>query len=182
MLFAQVLIHCGAKEIPEAHIMKRWTRAAKDFEYPSPTSYDLVGNQLQNSVLFGNALELVQTAEKDTEAIEILMNHLSIAKKEIHHLLRERKGAEAAITSGYSSACASEDGESDSDTDCSNANMYGAAGSSAYMSDADIQSIRAPEVRNTVGRPRQNRYPRMFERFKKGKKSTNSNEGTLWNL
>lgn len=27
----QVLIHCGVKKIPEAHIMKRWTQAAKDF-------------------------------------------------------------------------------------------------------------------------------------------------------
>jgi hypothetical protein len=64
----------------------------------------------------------------------------------------------------------SEGVETDFDAAVGFDNSYGAAGSSACLSDTDIRSIQAPLVRNPAGRPRQNRFPRMFERFKKGSK------------
>ncbi|CAN6213782.1 unnamed protein product [Urochloa humidicola] len=175
----KVLIHCCVNKIPEAHIMKRWTRDAKDFAYQNDTMSGLVDNQLRNNVLYANALEVVHTAENDAEASVILMNYLGIAKKEIQQLLHDRKKNQSKEPiEGYSSAAASEDGfdtgnETGYETECSTANTYGAAGASAYMSDADIQSIQAPIVRNPSGRPREKRFPRMFERFKKGSQRRN---------
>lgn len=69
--------------------MKRWTRAAKDFHYSLDTNSGFIDSQLRNSVVYVNALEVVTSAEKDAEASEILMNHLSIAKKEIQRLMDE---------------------------------------------------------------------------------------------
>jgi hypothetical protein len=171
-----VLIHCGVKEIPESHIMKRWTRDAKDFEYQIETRSNLVDTQLCNNMLYVNALETVQAVENDTEAAEILMTYLSNAKKEIQRMVEQRdKCSDNILTSGYSSDPHSDDVGSEFDDD--NANTYGASGSSAYMSDADIRAIQTPTIRNNVGRPRENRYPRMFERFKKGKKGAFPDHG-----
>jgi hypothetical protein len=146
--------------------MKRWTRNVKDFEYVAESSSNLFGTQVGSSVLYVNALEAVQAVENDPDAAEIFMKYLANAKKEIQRMVDERHtGSENMVTSGYSSDSGSEGFETDFDD--VNANTYGASGSSAYMSDADIRAIHAPTVRNPVGRPRQNRYPRMFERFKK---------------
>ncbi|RLN10022.1 uncharacterized protein C2845_PM11G25570 [Panicum miliaceum] len=159
----EVLIHCGVKNIPEAHILTRWTRGAKDFDYQFDSNPGSIDSELRNSVLYVNALEVVQSAEKDAEASEILFGYLRQAKMDIERLLDDRNNTtENNATSGDSSDSASENGESDFD-DGGNGNMYGAAGSSAYMSDADIQSIQAPTVRNPSGWPRENRFPRMFE-------------------
>jgi hypothetical protein len=131
-------------------------------------------------MLYVNALEAVQAVENDTEAAEILMNYLSSVKKEIQRLVEQRdKCSDNIIALGYSSDPASDDVVSKFDDD--SANTYGASGSSAYMSDADIRAIQAPTVRNNVGRPRENRYPRMFERFKKGKKGASPNDGKFNN-
>jgi hypothetical protein len=146
--------------------MKRWTRNAKDFEYVAESSSNLFGTQVGSSVLYVNALEAVQAVQNDPDAAEILMKYLANAKKEIQRMVDERHiGSENMVTSAYSSDSGSEGIETDFDD--VNANTYGASGSSAYMSDADIRAIQAPTVRNPVGRPRQNKYPRMFERFKK---------------
>jgi hypothetical protein len=155
--------------------MKRWTRNAKDFEYHTETRSDLSGSQVGSSVLYVNALEAVQAVQNDPEAAEILMTYIANAKKEIQRILDLHDTTENLDTSGYSS----ESGSDDFDTDCynQNANSYGASGSSAYMSDADIRGIQPPTFRNQVGRPRENRFPRMFERFKKGKGKNRLDQG-----
>ncbi|CAL4989585.1 unnamed protein product [Urochloa decumbens] len=161
----KVLIHFGAKKVPDAHIMKRWTRQAKDFEYPLESGSGSISNQLRKNVLAVNALEVAQTADKDPEYSDILMSHLSMAKKEIQRAKDEH--IKNGQISGYSSTSGSDHGystDSGYETEPLSTNRYGASGSSAYMSDADILNIQAPPVPpKSSGRLRQNRFPRMFE-------------------
>jgi hypothetical protein len=179
-----VLIHIGAKKIPEAHIMKRWTQGAKDFDYPLSAASGSIDNQLISSILHVNALEVVQSAGKDADASQILMKHLSMAKKEMQTLFDERnKNQPSNVDSDYNSTSAPDHGYcnvSGYETEgWVSDNMYGASGSSAYMSDGDILSIKAPTVpEKQSGRPRENRYPRMFEyRRTRCQRNTHFNDG-----
>ncbi|RLN35449.1 hypothetical protein C2845_PM03G22420 [Panicum miliaceum] len=164
----KVLIHFGEKEIPQAQIMKRWTRGAKDFDYPSVERSGSIDNQLQQSVLYVNALEVAHSADKYPDASQILMNHLSLARKEIQRMVEDRgENNQDNVAGGYSSSSSSKfcyDSETRYETEGATNNVFGAAGSNAYMSDSDILSIQAPPVpAKSVGRPRENRFPRMFE-------------------
>lgn len=170
------MIHCGVKKIPEAHIMKRWTRSARHFEYPDDTCTS-DGEQLGQSLLFINVLEVVRSTDKDPKAGEILMRYLNMARKEIDGLHSEKNNSicssDGYSSAGYTSATAAEDGDQsgyDSDGKRIVRNMYGAVGSSAYMSDCDIQNIQAPMVPEQVGRRREKRFLPLFKRKRKSKK------------
>lgn len=171
----KVMIHCGVSKIPETHIMKRWTRNARDFSYADDISSSGI-DYLGHGLLFVNALEVVRLADKDAKSGAILMKYLTMARKEIESLQEDQfKENSYMDTYGYisSSSAQGEDPCSsgyDSDGEPIIGNMYGAAGSSAYMSDNDIQNIQAPIVPLNKGRPRANRFPKMFEKRKKGRK------------
>lgn len=68
--------------------MKRWTRDARDYEYPNEVCSS-VGQQLGQSLLFANALDVVNSTEKGPKAGEILTRHLNMARKEIEELENE---------------------------------------------------------------------------------------------
>jgi hypothetical protein len=126
----------------------------------------------------------VQSAGKDADASQILMKHLSMAKKEMQTLFDERnKNQPSNVDSDYNSTSIPDHGycnDSGYETEgWVSDNMYGASGSSAYMSDGDILSIKAPTVpEKQSGRPRENRYPRMFEyRRTRCKRNTHFNDG-----
>lgn len=63
LVLFKVMIHRGVNEIPEAHIMKRWTRNARDYEYPNEVC-TTAGEQLGQSLLFANALDVVKSTER----------------------------------------------------------------------------------------------------------------------
>uniref|UniRef100_A0A0A9CVN5 Protein FAR1-RELATED SEQUENCE n=1 Tax=Arundo donax TaxID=35708 RepID=A0A0A9CVN5_ARUDO len=165
----KLLIHTGVTRIPEAHIMKRWTRTARDFVYLDDISSGPVSSQLSQNLVLVNALEVVR---RDSQASDILARHLSNARKEIDRLQEHR-----SKNPGYDDVSGTEDDNADGyQTDCVSeaeglgGNMYGATGSSAYMSDHDIRQLQAPEVIRQPGRPRANRFPSMFEKKRKGSK------------
>uniref|UniRef100_A0A0A9G7S4 Uncharacterized protein n=1 Tax=Arundo donax TaxID=35708 RepID=A0A0A9G7S4_ARUDO len=79
----KLLIHTSVTRIPEAYIMKRWTRAARDFVYLDDISSGPVSSQLSQNLLLVNALEVVRTVNRDSQASDILARHLSNARKEI---------------------------------------------------------------------------------------------------
>jgi hypothetical protein len=70
------MIHHGVKKIPQAHIMKRWTRDARDYQYPNDVCTS-AGEQLGQSLLYANALDVVKSIEKDPKAGKILARHLN---------------------------------------------------------------------------------------------------------
>lgn len=83
------MITNGVKKIPEAHIMKRWTRNAHDFEYPDEVCTS-AGEQLGQNLLYANALEVVKSTDKNPKAGEILMRYLNMARKEIDGIETEK--------------------------------------------------------------------------------------------
>ena len=83
-------------------------------------------------------------------------------------MVEERsKNKQANLFGGYSSSSSSKVGYNDdsgAEAEGASDNVFGASGSSAYMSDSDILSIQAPPVpAKSAGRPRENRFPsRVF--------------------
>jgi len=160
--------------------MKRWTRSACDFEYADDISGSGLGH-LEQGVLYMNALDVVHTVGKDSKSAGILMKYLTIARKEIKDLQEEQMKEKGYVESSRYISCGTsqaEDGDLsgyDSDGQPITRNRYGASGSSAYMSDQDIQNIQAPNVPpKKSGRPIETRIPRMFEKCKKGYKRSSS--------
>lgn len=172
------MIHRGVKKIPEDHIMKRWTREACDYHYPDDVSTS-VGEQMGQSMLYANALDVVKATRKNPKAGEILNRHLRNARKEIDGLndvsSSQMYASDGYTTTGYDSATGNETDKANHNVYDSNGqpvvtNKYGAAGSSAYMSDADVSNIQAPIITAASGRKRETRYKPMFERNRKRKK------------
>ncbi|KAL6626809.1 hypothetical protein ACP70R_030535 [Stipagrostis hirtigluma subsp. patula] len=170
----KVMIHEGVSKIPDCHIMKRWTRWARDIDEHSMQqainqNHKSASQQIRQSILYVNALEVARAGDKDQEAADIIMRHLSQAKKEVERLQDAR-----AKDRGYCSASGSAaDGihtDHETDIDGPRGNAYGASGSSAYMSDSDLENILAPIPHKPKGRPRANRYTSMFDRNRKQKK------------
>lgn len=172
------MITNGVKKIPEAHIMKRWTRNAHDFEYPDEVCTS-AGEQLGQNLLYANALEVVKSTDKNPKAGEILMRYLNMARKEIDGIETEKLSnmpvSNGSTSEGETTGIVSETEGIDQLGYEPNAqrivtNTYGASGSSAYMSDADIQNIQAPLVPKQTGRRRETWFKPLFERKRKGRK------------
>lgn len=171
-----MLIHRGVSKIPSAHILKRWTREARDFAYPAigtDSNGTSVTDELLQSLLYVNALEVVGSAKNDKQIHDVVARHLKNARLEIERLLAWRSNQP-----GY---CSPTDTGSDSPSDAEavNDNSYGAAGISAHMSDAEIETMQAPVVHLPQGRPVCNRRPSLLDKIKKGKKKRASNSESL---
>lgn len=146
------MIHSGVKEIPQYHVMKSWSKDARDYEYPKEASNE-VEEQLGQRLLFANALDVVTKSGKAPKAGEILTRHLNLARKEIEDLEDDTSNDE--LTSAENTMCGYTSAEADYSTDqCAYTsdeqavkhNVYGASGSSAYMSDVEIRQMKAPVV------------------------------------
>ncbi|KAL6609415.1 hypothetical protein ACP70R_039384 [Stipagrostis hirtigluma subsp. patula] len=172
----RVMIQFGVGKIPECHIIRRWTRNARDIDEHllADVSFDrrdAVTNQLRQSLLFVNALEVVRAGDKDPEAADIIMKHLANAKREVDRLTDARLKAKGPVPTWSSG------GEDGGLTDCETdnegffANTYGASGSSAGLSDDELQNMLPPQVDRQKGRPRANRFRPVYELSTKVKKN-----------
>lgn len=86
----KVLIHRGVSKIPTAHILKRWTREARDFAYPAigtDSNGTSMTDELLQSLLYVNALEVVGRAKNDKQIHDVVARHLKNARSEIERLL-----------------------------------------------------------------------------------------------
>ncbi|TVT99947.1 hypothetical protein EJB05_54662, partial [Eragrostis curvula] len=88
----EVMIHTGATRIPECHIMKRWKRFARDTLYPDLVGQDSesVADQLKQNLLYGDSLDLVRRANKDSEIHDTVAQNIRSAKQEIERLMEWR--------------------------------------------------------------------------------------------
>lgn len=195
----EVMIHCGIKKIPTAHIMKRWTRDVRDYEYPAEVCPSATEN-LGQSLLYANALDAVKSTDNNKKAAQILNRYLNIARKEIDALDGPNPcqftTSGGNTTVGYISGTNTEaetewQSEYDSDGQPLVRNMYGASRSSAYMSDANINNIQTPVVPTETGRKRETMIKPLFERKQKARKNytgsplmyaNNEDEGHLYNM
>uniref|UniRef100_A0A453BK34 Uncharacterized protein n=1 Tax=Aegilops tauschii subsp. strangulata TaxID=200361 RepID=A0A453BK34_AEGTS len=76
-----VLLHLGVREIPEVHIMKRWTKNACENLPEHLMIYKACNSALKDatyrhSSLYSKALEIVQMGDKNTEAYGAAMKQL----------------------------------------------------------------------------------------------------------
>ncbi|RLN07430.1 transposon protein, putative, unclassified, expressed [Panicum miliaceum] len=134
---------------------------------------------MQQSLLYGKALEVARKGNEDFETYDIVMKYFQMAEKEVDELLEFRRIEASGVVpgdkeAGYSESQGCSDGESIS------GNRYGAAGSSLYTSDDDVLKIKAPPRPALKGRPRVNRHPSLLDRIKKPSKNgkTKKDNGT----
>jgi hypothetical protein len=111
MFYSQVMITTGVTQIPESHIMRRWTRDAYQdmpdhlmmYQNDSPV---MKSTSFRHSALYRTAIEIVQLGDSNPESYEIAMAHmldampaLSQASKTIDGLgLEERVHAAGCST------------------------------------------------------------------------------------
>jgi hypothetical protein len=75
----QIMGHLDVKEIPERHLLKRWTRDARDILWDHPAHYlrDQLTKgtfTLRHSNLHMQAMQIVRMGDTNVEAYEKLMN------------------------------------------------------------------------------------------------------------
>ncbi|RLN22975.1 hypothetical protein C2845_PM07G11820 [Panicum miliaceum] len=178
--------------IPEAHIMKRWTRDAKDV-LPKHLKIFQKDQSIMHSFTFRNrklrleALELVRKGDTDLQLFEIVSDHLKQAHKQAHKHVDEviaarKKALEAGVEDQADDSC--DEGVQEeccigaqSEGEAMIGNKYGASGSSAGMSDSEILKMRAPLVKRFAGRPRSKRFMATSTRFKRRKPNLKLKEG-----
>lgn len=151
------MIRFNVQSIPEAHILTRWTRNAKDvmpehlkeLQNKKPTTEPL---SIWQSQLNTKALEVVTKGNSDRETIAVVLKHLKAASKELDDILRARANTDASESP--------EEGHLDRATDIEeiSGNKYGASGSCAGLSDTEILNIKAPLVVRKGGRSRVKRF------------------------
>jgi hypothetical protein len=181
------LVQSGVSEIPKAHINKRWTTSARDILPMGFKAYEqenlcLDSMTFRHSYLYLSAISVIEDGNKDLGAFEIVSKEL----KQIQIKLKSYFSSKANVSEAGCSmqslvqhnyyTSVSEEGvntetERDGETAFENeregnvCNTYGAAGSSAEMSDSDLMRIRAPTFIRPPGRPRVKRLKGALDYF-----------------
>ncbi|XP_047079695.1 protein FAR1-RELATED SEQUENCE 5-like [Lolium rigidum] len=83
----RLMIHLGLNQIPNFHIMKRWTKSARDIlgpnvEGPSDTEVSLP-KSFRHNIMYVSALELVKMGDLGESRYRIVMKHITALKKEL---------------------------------------------------------------------------------------------------
>ncbi|KAJ1260660.1 hypothetical protein BS78_10G250100 [Paspalum vaginatum] len=167
----RVFIHLGVQKIPPRHIMQRWTKKAREM---IPMELRMTcrgtstekGKVLGQTILFGKALEVANKANDDLETRDVAMKYFQMAEKEIDKIKEERQKKAVSIVESESNICSMER-DTSSDIESVPRNVYGASGSSAYMSDDDVLRIKAPPIPVRKGRSKTNRYLSLLDITKK---------------
>lgn len=186
----QILLKLHKKEIPAAHIMKRWTRDAKDV-LPEPLKIYQKDQSAMHCKTYRSRLmdlqsvKLKSTGDTDVELFEVVMKHMRAAEKEAEELIAKRAKDAANEQVEDSDEEELEDDQAavqsdggvlrNKDQRCSGnnggvtlrKNKYGASGSSAGYSDSEILGLKAPFFKRPAWRPRNNRFYACSEYKKK---------------
>jgi hypothetical protein len=153
-MYMQLMIHLGLNEIPDFHIMKRWTKAARDILGPGvegPVDTELsLPKSFRHNIMYVSALELVKMGDLAESKYRIVMKHITAAKKE----LREDDTPIAPLY--YSS----DDGDSRRSTN-KTTQLEGLAESGAMTSDGML--IKEPLVKRGRGRPKATRFKSFLD-------------------
>ncbi|TVU31677.1 hypothetical protein EJB05_23375, partial [Eragrostis curvula] len=92
-----VMISIGVKAIPEAMIMRRWTRKARlilpahlaKYGEPNPA---LMAQTYRHAALFLAALELVKLGDSNVKCFHVLMACFAAAKEKLNDLSKTKDG------------------------------------------------------------------------------------------
>jgi hypothetical protein len=179
------MIQLGVYEIPKAYINKRWTRSARDILPDRSKTYQketlcLQSMTFRHSFLYVNAIDVVQDGNKDLVAFDIASKYLKKAQKKLKEYFMAKEKKPRNITSSRFFKKGTFDPsetdiaeESESERERRTKNSFGAAGSSAWMSDSELMKLKAPTVSRAPGRPKERRYMGCSDYYaKRQKRST----------
>lgn len=188
----RVLVQLGVYEVPKAHILKRWTRKARDLLPRELRCYQqdtlcLQSMTYRHTFLYINAMEIVQDGNKDLIAFDIVAKSLKKTQKKLREYYKTKESLTQAgvpidsngfvVQNNYHTTDSDTEIDSGSETEVRYYNSYGAAGSSAGMSDSELLKIRAPAFKRPAGRPRQNRFKSAIDIYAKKHKRKKSDFG-----
>jgi hypothetical protein len=179
------MIQLGVYEIPKAYINKRWTRSARDILPDRSKTYQketlcLQSMTFRHSFLYVNAIDVVQDGNKDLVAFDIASKYLKKAQKKLkEYFMAKEKNPGISHPADFFKKGTFYPSESDiaegseSEREARTKNSFGAAGSSAWMSDSELMKLKAPNVSRAPGRPKERRYMGCSDYYaKRQKRST----------
>ncbi|KAL6637615.1 hypothetical protein ACP70R_025187 [Stipagrostis hirtigluma subsp. patula] len=162
----RVLVQQGIPEIPKAHIMKRWTHEARDILPKELRAYQKDNLSLDSMTfrfkfLYVNAIGVVDAGNEDRNTFNIVAQGLKKIQKKIDEYRKAKQLGNRIQASniqrfdkGHYTTDSDAAIDSASDIENTRANTFGAAGSSAGMSDSELLAIKAPSFKRSTGRPR----------------------------
>ncbi|TVU07967.1 hypothetical protein EJB05_41348 [Eragrostis curvula] len=170
----RVMVQLGISEIPEAHIMKRWTYKAIDvlpgeLNIYQEDSLSMQSMMFRQSYLYVNGMKNVNDGNRDINAFKIVAHYQKKAQKKLAQYFKSLEASEKEATTAKKNKHVDRvselehqyyttGSESGSDIDIALGNTYGASGSSACMSDTELQNIKAPSYKRKPGRPKATRF------------------------
>ncbi|XP_048537151.1 protein FAR1-RELATED SEQUENCE 5-like [Triticum urartu] len=146
----KVILHLRLGEIPAKHVVKRWTRDARDILPEDLVMYQNdqgrpKSDTTRHTKLYLSALELVQMGDANVQSYEAAMLLLQQAKAKLAPTSAEQDGMGVADREAAALADRVEGGELDGD-------------------DGVISSISAPKRKRTMGRPTTSRDKPPYEK------------------
>uniref|UniRef100_A0ACD5YCY0 Uncharacterized protein n=1 Tax=Avena sativa TaxID=4498 RepID=A0ACD5YCY0_AVESA len=179
-----VIVNLGISEIPKAHILKRWTRNARDVLPPHLVMYQkdtpaMHSKTFRHSLLYTHAMESVKMGDTNLDTFKVMMKHFAAGQKEVKAMI-DAMGSLPVDDPipNYDSSDAEWRRDrgvgyrSEPDIEMSGHMQYGVSGSSAGMTTAELSSIKALFVARKAGRPRLNRFLSPLEPKRKRKHSS----------
>ncbi|CAM0946453.1 unnamed protein product [Alopecurus aequalis] len=179
-----VIIARGVSKIPGCHILKRWTRDARDVLPPHLAMYQkdnsaMHSKTFRHSLLHTSAVESVRLGDTDFECYKAMMRHFAAGQKECNAIISAKgEQAEPEPQPNYESSDAEwhrQRGagyQSEPDISVSGHVRYGVSGINSSMTTEELSAIRPPLIVRKKGRPKINRFLSPIEHKTKKKKST----------
>lgn len=171
------MLQLGISRIPDRHVMIRWTRIARDvvpddINFYHADTTPMPSLTYRHRLLTADASRMVTEGDYDAETFEIATKHMRRAFMEIADYRKLKESCEIDGCNAQTDGFNSEHGNG-TDTDGeSRGNTFGAAGSCAGLSDSELLSLRAPDVKVVRGRVRINRYRPRIEMIKEKMKKS----------
>ena len=124
----------------------------------------------RHTYLYVNAIEVVQDGYKDLGVFDIAAKYLKKAQKKLREYYKAKENDKCTpatnrvvMQSNYYTTDIDTGVDSGSEKEAGLGNSYGAAGSSAMMSDSELLKFGAPAFNRPAGRPIQNREKGFLE-------------------
>ncbi|KAM3389621.1 hypothetical protein ACQJBY_011645 [Aegilops geniculata] len=166
----RVMLHLGVCEIPDLHIMKRWTRQARstvpaNLVEPNVEKGPILTKEFRHEMIHMATIEIPSPGDHDNETYDIVMRNIERLKKEVSVYM---SSISTTCQIGYGSHQSSEDVNSShnsvmddcSDVDSSKSLCIVDENSNKSIS---ISSIKAPLIKKKRGRNHNSRYKSRLE-------------------
>lgn len=163
-----LMINKGITSIPDFHIMKRWTKFARDgfvglTHRPSNVDMKAISRTVRHKRLYMSSLDLVSNGQYDGTTTDIAMKAIEKANKDI---AAYKSKISTTCQVGYNTCPATTAGDAPDISESADSTEYSSNGLKIYDRERnfgiDVGSIKAPAIKRKSGRP-SNR--RLFSHF-----------------